>query len=422
MSHTGGRSQSVPRAAQDGRSQRALLLELLRAALVAVDGRRCTREALGGASPRAAPFAGADLAGGRPVWAAAIGKAAAAMALGAADALGARLERLLLITKEGHTGEEVRRLEGLEVHESSHPVPDARSLAAGARLLAFIDEIPRGARPVFLVSGGASSLVEVLAPGVALDELERLNLEGLACALPIEALNARRREISLLKGGRLAARLRGRGALALFLSDVPGDDPAVIGSGLLGPADSRDPLDDVERLVVASIDDARRAVCERAAGLAVDAPPERFSGRVERLAVRMAHETALGTAQLHVWGGESVIELPCDCGRGGRNQHLALAAARLIAGRDDVFLLAAGTDGTDGPTPDAGALVDGQTCARIACAGLDVDEALRRADAGTALEAAGDLVHTGPTGTNVGDLVLGLKLSPDAAREWLCGC
>jgi len=394
----------------DGRPQRALLLELLRTALAAVDGRRRTREALG-------PFAD-----GRPVWAAAIGKAAAAMALGAADALGAPLERLLLITKEGHTGAEVRRLPGIEVHESGHPIPDARSLAAGARLLAFIDEIPSSARPLFLISGGASSLVEVLAPGVTLDELLALNREGLARALPIEALNARRREVSLVKGGQLAARVRGRGALACFLSDVPTDDPAVIGSGLLGPAGPAAGSDDIERVVVASIDDAREAVRKRAAGLSVHAPAERFSGHVERLAVRMAHETALGSAALHVWGGESVIELPERPGRGGRNQHLALAAARLIAGRDGVFLLAAGTDGTDGPTSDAGALVDGETCARLSCAGVDVDDALRRADAGTALEAAGDLIHTGPTGTNVGDLVLGLKLSRAGAREWLSGC
>lgn len=415
---------------EDDRPQRALLLELLRAALAAVDGRRCTREALGarealgGSSPRAVRHASPSVDDGRPVWAAAIGKAAAAMALGAADALGARLERLLLITKEGHIGEEVRRLGCVEAHESGHPVPDTRSLAAGARLLNYVDAIPRSARPLFLVSGGASSLVEVLAPGVTLEELLQLNLEGLARALPIEALNARRRAISLLKGGRLSAKLSGRRALALFLSDVPGDDPAVIGSGLLGPSSapgSREP-DDIERRVIASIDEARQAVCDRVAGLSVNAPRERFNGRVERLAVQMAHDTALGSAALHVWGGESVVELPEHPGRGGRNQQLALAAARLIAGRDDVFLLAAGTDGTDGPTPDAGALVDGDTCARIACAGVDVDEALRRADAGTALEAAGDLVHTGPTGTNVGDLVLGLKLSRAGARELLCDC
>jgi len=407
--------------------QRRILLELLRAALAAVDGRRCTRAALEQGSRSLAtgerrgewrtPVEPGD---GRPVWAAAVGKAASSMALGAADALGARLERVLLVTKDGHTADEARQLPGIEVHESGHPLPDPRSLAAGARLLEFADEIPAGARPLFLISGGASSLVEVLARGVTLADLQRLTLEGLAAGLPIEALNARRREVSLLKGGRLAARLHGRDALALYISDVPGDDPAVIGSGLLGPAPGAAP-DDIERIVIASIDDARRAVRERAARLTVRVPPERFSGSAERLAVRMAHETALGAAALHIWGGESVVELPASPGRGGRNQHLALAAARLFAGRDELYLLAAGTDGTDGPTDDAGALVDGETCARIACAGLDVDECLRRADSGTALAAAGDLVHTGPTGTNVGDLVLGLKLSGAEAREWLCG-
>ena len=115
-----------------------------------------------------------------------------------------------------------------------------------------------------------------------------------------------------------------------------------------------------------------------------------------------------------VWGGESTVQLPAKPGRGGRNQHLALAAARLIAGHADLLLLAAGTDGTDGVTEDAGALVDAETCARLTLAELDADACLRRADSGTALAASGDLVHTGPTGTNVGDLVIGLKLSAAA--------
>jgi hydroxypyruvate reductase len=113
------------------------------------------------------------------------------------------------------------------------------------------------------------------------------------------------------------------------------------------------------------------------------------------------------------------VRLPPHPGRGGRNQHLALAAARLIAGQDELLLLAAGTDGTDGVSDSAGALVDGETCARIALAGLDVDSCLRRADSGTALAAAGDLIDTGPTGTNVGDLVIGLRLSQRDAQAWL---
>jgi hydroxypyruvate reductase len=151
-------------------------------------------------------------------------------------------------------------------------------------------------------------------------------------------------------------------------------------------------------------------------GLTVRATPLRFAEDAARLAVRFTHELHMNSNQVWVWGGESTVELPQNPGRGGRNQHLALAAAKLLAGHPDLMLLAVGTDGTDGVTDDAGALVDSDTCARIALAELDADDCLRRADSGTALAASGDLIHTGPTGTNVGDLVLGLKLSVAETR------
>src|SRR4029077_16327575 len=131
------------------------------------------------------------------------------------------------------------------------------------------------------------------------------------------------------------------------------------------------------------------------------------------LAVRFAHEIHLSTVEVRVWGGESTVQLPEHPGRGGRNQHLGLAAARLIAGHPELLLLTAGTDGTDGVTDDAGALVDAETCARLSLVERDADTCLRRADSGTALAGSGDIVHTGPTGTNVGDLVIGLKLSAE---------
>jgi glycerate 2-kinase len=148
----------------------------------------------------------------------------------------------------------------------------------------------------------------------------------------------------------------------------------------------------------------------------VQPPGRRFADTAVRLAARFAHELSLSAAQLCVWGGESTVVLPAAPGRGGRNQHLALAAARLIAGHAELVLLAAGTDGSDGVTEDAGALVDADTCARLSLADLDADECLGAADSARALAASGDLVHTGPTGTNVGDLVIGLKLSAAAAR------
>ncbi|GAC1698792.1 MAG: glycerate kinase [Steroidobacteraceae bacterium] len=387
--------------------RRELLLTLLQTALQRVDGRASTRAALAARGEPVSPPGG--------VWIAAIGKAAAAMALGAHDALGVAIGRTLVITRAGHVAPGLLDLGDLELLESAHPVPDERSLAAGARLLRWVDELPPTAAPLFLISGGASSLVEVLAAGASLDALLRLNQQGLAAGIPIGELNARRRSLSRIKGGGLAARLGGRPARALFISDVPGNDPGVIGSGLMGVAPAGDK---VRRTVIASADDAVAAVAAEAQrrGFRVHAGTARFDGPATRLAARFAHELRLAAAEVLVWGGESTVQLPPAPGRGGRNQHLALAAAKLIAGEPDLLLLAAGTDGTDGVTEDAGALVDADTCARIALAGLDPDASLRQADAGTALAASGDLVHTGPTGTNVGDVVIGLKMTAVRSR------
>ncbi len=338
------------------------------------------------------------------------------MALGAHDALGSSIERALVITKDGHVAPQLQALPNIEIHESAHPVPDQRSLAAGQSLLRWLRELPHEAQPLFLISGGASSLVEVLEEGVTFEQLSRLNAEGLASGIPIAELNARRSRLSRIKGGGIARLMGDRPARALFISDVPGDDPAVIGSGLLGPADGV--TDQIERVVVASVEHAVEGVSEAARkwNLDVRKGASRFAGDAARLAVRFAHELHLNSAHVCVWGGESTVQLPDNPGRGGRNQHLALAAARLLAGQPQMLLLAAGTDGTDGVTEDAGALVDSETCARLALAELDADYCLRRADSGRALAATGDLIHTGPTGTNVGDLVIGLKLSEAAAR------
>jgi len=392
------------READTSDPRRALLLELLQAGLARVHGRHCVAAALTAAPPPA------------PVSVAAVGKAATAMALGAHDALGSAIERTLIITRDPEDLSAFDRGAAPEVWLGSHPVPDERSLAAGARLLEWVDELPQGALPLFLISGGASSLVEVPATGATLEDLAALTRLSFSSGMAIGELNTRRSALSRIKGGRLAARLGGRAARALFISDVPQDDPRVIGSGIMGPAPAGDRI---ERLVVASVDHAVAAVAARATqlGLTVHASPERFADSAERLAARFAHELHMGEAQLRVWGGESTVELPPRPGRGGRNQHLALAAARLISGRDELLLLAAGTDGSDGVTDDAGALIDAETCARVALAQLDADDCLARADSARALAASGDLLHTGPTGTNVGDLAIGLKLSAEEAAD-----
>lgn len=366
----------------------------------------------------------------------AVGKAAVAMMQGALRVLGDRITSGLVITKHGHAGgwSVPRRV---EIIEAGHPLPDDNSLRAGHALLDFIDAAEEGEPLLFLLSGGASALIEVLPAGVDQEQLAALNRWLLSSGYDIHTMNRLRKRISLIKGGRLAQHLAGRRVLNLLLSDVPGDDPAVIGSGpLVADPDEGLCLPELpewvnELVELAPPAPAIDAVCFRtiqirilggnhmarhaaawlgeAQGQDVFLFDEDFQGDARQLGEQFAHTLIQGAPGLYVWGGESTVCLPEQPGRGGRNQHLALAAARVLAGRKDVWLLAAGTDGSDGPTDDAGALVDGGTVARGTEAGLDAAIALSRADSGAFLEASGDLLQTGPTGTNVMDLVLGLK-------------
>lgn len=382
-------------AAETADPRRRLLLDLYRAALAAVDGRRRVRAAL------------ASDPGKEPVSAVAIGKAASAMMLGAADALGPRLQRGLVVGPDGGIARELAGRAGMQCLEAGHPLPDERSIAAGQALLAFAAATPPGGRVLLMVSGGASALLEVPAPGVSLADLQRLYTEATAQGLDIESLNARRRELSQVKGGRLPGLFAGSNVEGLAISDVPRDDPAVIGSGLLAAPGCRLTL-------VGSLDEALEAILRtaRAQAFSVQRIADRLAGDAAAAARRFCHELAVGAADLLVWGGEAVVNLPAQPGRGGRCQHFALTAAQCIAGHPELIVLAAGTDGRDGASEDAGAIVDGATAERVLDAGFDMAGCLAAADSGPPLEAAGDLVYTGATGTNVGDIVLGLRLPP----------
>lgn len=404
--------------------ERHLLLEIYQAALEAVNGRRVVHEFL-----RRTPVA-------PPLYMVAVGKAACAMARGAHEALDRQIAAALIVTKHGYE-------EPLPwpVHEAGHPLPDEHSLAAGRRLAEFVAAIPPQAGVLVLLSGGASALVEILPRGIGLAEWQEANRFLLASGLDIAACNAVRKRLSCIKGGRLASMLAPRPVLCLAISDVPGDEAAAIGSGPLvadsGSAAALDSIDlppvlvallklappmpapgddcfrHVRFEIVARLADATRAAAAaaRRRGHDVCVHPEFVQGDAVAAGARLARELLAsmpGTVQ--VWGGETTVRLPLRAGRGGRNQSLALAAARALQGQERVWFLAAGTDGTDGPTADAGALVDGQTVTRGEVEGLLVDEALRTANAGEFLEASGDLIQTGPTGTNVMDLMLGLRL------------
>jgi hydroxypyruvate reductase len=379
---------------------RRFLFELFDAALRAVDG-RCVVERFLRAPPASESVA---------IFA--IGKAASAMTCGAHAALAGSIVETLVITKDGHGGPELERLPGTTLLETAHPCPDARSLAAGAELERRVRALPSAVTPLFLVSGGASSLAESLRESVTFDDLAALNTRGLAAGWDIGTLNAERTKLSRIKGGGIARLLSGRPALALFISDVPDDDPDVIGSGLLG-RDAGMP-DAIGRHVVASVDHAVHAVraAAEARGLDVETRAGRFAGDAARVAREFVESLRSTPAAVLVWGGESTVELPAHHGRGGRNTHLALGVARMLRADESLMILSAGTDGTDGPTSDAGAIVDGGTAERAEIGGCDIERAFREFDSGLALECAGDLVHTGPTGTNVGDILIGCKRLP----------
>lgn len=363
----------------------------------------------------------------------AIGKAAGSMAEGAVDRLDGQLIDGLVISKTGHF-DDVHLDERFQCLEAEHPVPGDGTIAAGQALLEYCENLPAEAQVLCCISGGASSLVEVLPEGMTLETLQGLNQALLAQGLDIGQMNRIRQALSLVKAGRLAERLKGHRVKALYISDVPGDDLATIGSGPLAPPATEGltefpplvaellkgiqpvppaPADQghVDHTIVASLDIAKQAAAEKARELGYPVEVDYSFMEGEAGAAAQATVSSLKNAEkgIHIRGGETVVMLPDEPGRGGRNQHFALAAALEIQGDDSLLILSAGTDGSDGPTEDAGGLVDDQTVMRGELAGLNARSSFFRTDAGTFLEASGDLVNTGPTGTNVMDLVVALK-------------
>ncbi|MCB1761006.1 MAG: DUF4147 domain-containing protein [Gammaproteobacteria bacterium] len=406
---------------------RADLLQIFRAGVAGVAGRAAVRNHL-----QQHPLQG-------PCAVIALGKAAGDMALGAVDVLAEQVVDGLAVSKPGHLDRAALARHGFQLFEGGHPVPDATSLEAGSALLAFIARQPEERQLLFLISGGTSAVVEVLKPGLDLAQLQRTNQWLLGSGLGIGAMNRIRRSLSAIKGGGLLRFLRGRRVSALLVSDVPGDDPAVIGSGLLaakpepagvaesamadlpdwlrsmvdrGGGESGDPGSISELHIVASLHVAREAAAAKARelGYATRVNHAFINAEAENAGRRLALELLDALPGVHIWGGEPSVQLPEQPGRGGRNQHLALAAAGVIEGHEDICFLSAGTDGDDGPGGDAGALVDGATLARARREGFELEATLAGADSGSLLAASGDLIHTGPTGTNVMDLMIGLRV------------
>ena len=389
------------------------------------------------------------------VVAVAIGKAAWRMARAARDALGTRIARGIVITKYGHAEGPI---DDFEIHEAGHPVPDAAGVAATRRALALVQGLSSSDTVLFLVSGGGSALFELPAEGVSLADIADATRQLLASGADIREINAVRKRLSAVKGGRFGADCAPARVVNVILSDVLGNAPDAIASGPTVP----DPAPDGEAARVAArytlaLPDSVRAALSRPRPPAPEAVETHIVGSVDllcdaaaraaralgytptilttRLAceARTAGEWLGAVAQAAkrglappdntpagvspplpfppatpcalILGGETVVHLGTDSpGVGGRNQELALAAAPALDGLDGVALLALGSDGTDGPTDAAGGIVTGRFAAQCREMGLSIADALARHDAYPVLKAAGGLLVTGPTGTNVNDV------------------
>ena len=376
------------------------------------------------------------------------GKASAAMVAAAEEALGDRIAGGFVVVKDG-CAVPVRRV---EIADAGHPVPDTRGLAASARLLELAQGAGEEDLVLFLVSGGGSALTPAPAPPITLAEKQELTRLLLASGATIGELNAVRKHLSRFKGGQLARAASPASVLTLALSDVIGDPLDVIASGPTAPdpttfADAREVLarrglaGRVPASIAARLDAGLRGEIEE-----TPKPGDRLFDRVTNVVIgnntliadaavaaasRLGYRPHLLTRELQGEAREVARELvararrlePPACliaagettvtvkgkGRGGRCQEFALAAALEITPADRMTALAAGTDGSDGPTDAAGAIVDADSVTRGTRAGGDARRAMEENDAYRFLTASGDLIVSGATRTNLLDLYLVLR-------------
>ena len=311
------------------------------------------------------------------------------------------------------SGSPVAGLPRRSILRASHPEPDASSVRAARRALAFFAGFGAEDAILCLISGGASSLVALPRPGVTLERKRRAVARLAASGATIAEINRLRRSLSAVKGGGLA-RATGARLVTLVLSDVAGDDPGVVGSGLT--IRSRRRRSDVVRVVGSNRGGLEAAAAAaRRLGLAPRIERRRLDGEARAAGADVAKKAlALPPGSALIAGGETVVRLRLPLplqrrrGRGGRCLELALGAAPVLRG-SAVALLAAGSDGVDGSSGAAGAFCDGGTLRRAMRRRLDPDGALREHDTRPFFRALGDLYVTGATGTNVGDWVFAVR-------------
>lgn len=361
----------------------------------------------------------------------AVGKAAVPMARAAAEVFGPRLKAGLTATKYGHLNGFAAP--GFTCIEAGHPVSDENSVRAAEKAMALAETLTAEDTALFLISGGGSAILEKSA--VDFETQRRVTKKLLARGAEIEEINAIRKRLSLVKGGKLAALCAPAKVITLALSDVISNDKGTIASGLSVPDDTPDEtvlalaekyLPDEPDLLPYLKNGAPTAVNDggyyfvgdvsilcagaqaaaEALGYKTEIKDRALTGEARDAAAKIvaAAPKAHGK-RAYLYAGETTVTLG-GSGKGGRNQEMALAAALKLRGEKNVCFLSVGSDGTDGPTDAAGGYADGSTCAKMEAAGVSPEEALKNNNSYAALLAAGDLIVTGPTGTNVNDLTV----------------
>lgn len=362
----------------------------------------------------------------------AAGKAAWQMAQAAAQELGERIYRGVVVTKYDHVRGEIP---GVTCYEAGHPVPDENSYRATQAAINAVTGLSKEDTVLFLLSGGGSALFE--KPLIPAEDLTRLTKELLACGADIVEMNTVRKRFSAVKGGKFAVLCAPARVEAVVLSDIIGDPLDMIASGPAYPdsstaADAKaiaekyhltlteqmrqllevetpKTLDNVNTQITGSVKELCKAAAEACRELGYT--PMVLTASLSCTA-RDAGVMLANIAQYHaghekplafLMGGETVVHLTGK-GKGGRNQELALAAAPGIAGQAGVCVFSLGSDGTDGPTDAAGGYADGDTCATLKEQGIEIYQVLQDNDAYHALEKSGGLIKTGATGTNVNDV------------------
>lgn len=392
-----------------------------------------------------------DLARCSGIYAVGAGKASARMAQAMEQILGNRLTGVINV-KYGHAVP----LKAIKVNEAGHPVPDEAGVPATLEIVRLLEQCDERSLVFFLVSGGGSALLPCPVDGLTLQDKQRTTQVLLECGATIQEINAVRKHISRVKGGRLAKAAYPATIVSLILSDVVGDSLDSIASGPTAPDSSTfaDCLHVIEKYrIEEKIPPAVTSYLERGADGKIEETPKPADPIFQkvhnlivgsnRLALRAAKEKAeeLGyhgmilssliqgetrdAAGFHaaigkeiletanpvsrpacvISGGETTVTIRGD-GLGGRNQEFALAAAIAVAGLEGIVVLSGGTDGTDGPTDAAGALADGTTCERACALGMNPMSYLADNDSYHFFKRLDDLLITGPTFTNVMDLRL----------------